>query len=382
MTGGTATSVTVGRGSGMRRTAGFLLLSLAAAAFAFGAYLLTTPQRGADNHGGWRRAAPGVEVAPAGLHRFVDRIEALGTARASESVTLTAQVTETVARIHFADGQTVRKGTILLELDHAEEDAQLAEAEAALQEAERQLARIRELVARGNATKAAFDEQMRNVAQARARMAQVQARIATRVIRAPFDGVLGLRQVSVGALVTPGDVITTIDDITPILLDFSVPERFLSALAVGQTIRARAAAFPDRLFTGRIVAIAPRVDPVTRAVTVRAELPNADQLLRPGMLLEVAVIGRTRHSLAVPEEALLLIGRQHYVYVIRPDGTADRRQVTIGQRLPGIVEITNGLAAGEKVVVAGILRLRPGVKARILKAHPPAGGPSPAAVSG
>ncbi len=382
MTTDTAVSVSVDRGSGMRRTAGFLLLSLAAAAFAFGAYLLMTPQHGAGDHGGWRQATPGVEVAPAAPHRFVDRIEALGTARASESVTLTAQVTETVARIHFEDGQTVRKGTILVELDHAEEDAQLAEAEATLQEAERQLARIRELVARGNATESALDEQKRNVAQARARVAQVKARIATRIIRAPFDGVLGLRQVSVGALVTPGTVITTIDDITPILLDFSVPERFLSALAVGQAIRARAAAFPDRLFTGRILAISARVDPVTRAVTVRAELPNTDQLLRPGMLLEVAVIGRSRRSLAVPEEALLLIGRQHYVYVIHPDGTAERRKVTIGQRLPGIVEITKGLGPGEKVVVAGILRLRPGMKARILKEHPPAGGEAAAAVSG
>ncbi len=366
----------------MRKTAVFLLFSLAAAAFVFGAYLLVTPQRGAGNHGGWRQATVGVEVTPASVHRFVDRIEALGTARASESVTLTAQVTETVARIHFEDGQTVRKGTILVELDHAEEDAQLAEAEATLEEAERQLARIRELVARGNATAATLDEQMRDVAQARARIAQVKARIATRVIRAPFDGMLGLRQVSVGALVTPGTVISTIDDITPILLDFSVPERFLSALALGQTIRARAAAFPDRLFSGRIVAIAPRVDPVTRAVTVRAELPNADQLLRPGMLLEVAVIGRTWRSLAVPEEALLLIGRQHYVYVIRPDGTAERRKVTIGRRLPGIVEVTQGLAAGEKVVVAGILRLRPGMKARILKERPPADGEAPAAGRG
>ncbi len=363
----------------MRRTAGFLLLSLAAAAFVFGAYLLMAPQRGAGGHGGWQRAAPAVEVAPAALHRFVDRIEALGTTRAVQSVTLTAQVTETVARIHFADGQTVRKGTILVELDHAEEDAQLAEAEAQLEEAERQLTRIRELVARGNATEAALDAQLRDVAQARARVAQVKARIATRIIRAPFDGVLGLRQVSVGALVTPGTVISTIDDITPILLDFSVPERFLSALAVGQTIHAHTAAFPDRPFNGRIVAIAPRVDPVTRAVTVRAELPNEDRLLRPGMLLAVTVIGQERRSLAVPEEALLLIGRQHYVYVIRPDGTAERRRVTIGQRLPGIVEIAKGLTIGEQVVVAGILRLRPGVKARIVKERPPAGGDTPVA---
>ncbi len=363
----------------MRTTAGFLLLSLAAAAFVFGAYLLMAPQEGAGGHGSWRKAAPSVEVTPVAFHRFVDRIEALGTARAVESVTLTAQVTETVARIHFDDGQVVRKGTVLVELDHAEEDAQLAEARAQLQEAERQLKRIRELVARGNATEAALDQQLRDVAQARARVAQVQARIATRIIRAPFDGVLGLRQVSVGALVTPGTVITTIDDITPILLDFSVPERFLSALAVGQDIRARAAAFPDRLFSGRITAIAPRVDPVTRAVTVRAELPNEDQLLRPGMLLEVAVIGRSRRALAVPEEALLLIGRQHYVYVIRPDGTAERRRVTIGQRLPGIVEIAAGLQPAEKVVVAGILRLRPGVKVHILKEHPPAGDSRPAA---
>ncbi len=364
----------------MKKTVTIILTIMAVGAFGFGGWLLWAGGRD-SGRGGWGEDTPGVEVAPAAPMRFVDRIEALGTAIANQSVTLTAQVTETVTRINFEDGQLVHEGEIIAELDHAEEDAQLAEAEAQLKEAERQLKRIRELVARGNATEAALDQQLRDVAQARARVAQARARIASRVIRAPFDGVLGLRQVSIGALVTPGTVITTIDHIDPILLDFSVPERFLSALRVGQTIQAHAAPFPDRLFTGRIVAIASRVDPVTRAVTVRAELPNADGALRPGMLLTVEVIGRERTSLAVPEEALLLIGRQHYLYVIGPDGTAEQRQVAIGQRLPGIVEITQGLKPGEKVVVAGILRLRPGVKVRILKEHPPVGQEPQAAVS-
>lgn len=350
----------------MNRRFKWLLILAALALFAFAAWLRFAPHEVNGNHRRMGGAVP-VEVVVVQPVRFVDRIEALGTAKANESVTLTARVAEVVGKVHFQDGQQVKKGTILVEFDRREEEARLREAEAALKEAEQQLARTRDLVRRGNASRATLDERERDVAQARARVAAARAQLADRIVRAPFDGVLGLRQVSPGALVSPGTTITTIDDITPIKLDFSVPERFISALRPGQRIRARAAAWPDRVFEGKIETIASRVDPVTRAVTVRAVLPNDVGLIRPGMLLSVEVLGASRENPAVPEEALLLIGREHYVFVIGDGDIAEQRRVVIGTRLPGLVEIRKGLKAGERVVVAGILRLRPETKVRIVR---------------
>jgi membrane fusion protein, multidrug efflux system len=178
-------------------------------------------------------------------------------------------------------------------------------------------------------------------------------------MRAPFSGVLGLRRVSMGSLVRPGDVITTLDDISLIKLDFTVPEAFISSLEMGSRVKVTVAAYPERSFEGKVAGIDTRVDPVSRAVAVRAEIANEDGVLKPGMLMTVNLITNQRKILAVPEEAIVPIESKQYVYLVTPEKKAERREIKIGARQPGFAEVLSGLKEGEKVVVEGTLKLRP-----------------------
>ncbi len=305
---------------------------------------------------------------------FVERIEAIGTLHANESVTLSAKVTEKVARVHFEDGQAATQGQVLIEFTNEEEGAMLAEARATQREAEQQLERVQELSGKGYATKARLDEQARAVDGARARSRAVEARMSDRVLRAPFSGVLGFRQVSPGTLVTPGTVVATLDDIDPVKLDFSVPETFLGAVSPGQEVDARTAAYPDRAFKGVVETIDARVDPISRAISVRALIPNPDGALRPGMLATVEVIRARSMVLLLPEGALVPRDKRQFVWVIEKGGTVAQREVTIGRRRPGAAEVLTGLKQGEKVVVEGVGRMVPGATVQSVGEHKLADG--------
>lgn len=299
------------------------------------------------------------QVAPV---EWRDTIEALGTARANESVTLTAKVSETVRKVAFDSGDVVRAGDVIVDLSSGAQLAGLEEARAAYQEAERQLARSQELAQSKIISESQLDTQRSTRDAAKARMDVVRAQLSDRVITAPFDGILGLRRVSPGSLVTPGTAIATLDDISLIKLDFTVPERYLAVLSQGQDIVAHSGAYPDREFTGQVTSVDSRVDPVTRSVTVRAELPNPERMLRPGMLLSVRLYQAARQALAVPEIAVLQIGTDAFVYRVSPDETASRVRVTLGARRRGEVEVTSGLAAGDTIVTEGAVKLRDGAR--------------------
>jgi membrane fusion protein (multidrug efflux system) len=304
-----------------------------------------------------------VIVAPVQLKEVADRVEALGTARANESVTITSSVTEKVRRIHFDDGARVKQGDVLIELDQSEEQANLRQAEAL--RGERQLALNRQLKLQKQNLAAADDiDRIRlELEQAEASIAAIKTRIDDRVIRAPFAGVLGLRNISVGALIETGDAIATLDDLSRIKLDFSVPAVFLSELKAGLTVRARASALANREFNGSVTGIDSRVDPVTRSIRVRAILPNPDGALIPGLLLRVDLLRNIRQSLMIPEEALIPQADKQFVMLrVENDGkeTVEKRQVTIGLRLPGSVEITSGLEQGQQVITHGNSKVRPG----------------------
>lgn len=322
-----------------------------------------------NGNGGPPQMAAQVVVSPAARVLFVDSIEAIGTAKADESVTLAAKVTETVRRVNFQDGDAVKAGDILVELTSTEESALLAEAKANLLETEQQFDRIKDLVSRGSVAQARLDEQTALRDAARARVEALAARLKDRLIRAPYDGVLGFRQVSPGTLVQPNTPIVTIDDIDTIKLDFAVPEQFLTALTVGQEVEARAAAYEGRTFKGKLSSIDSRIDPATRTVTARALIDNPDHLLRPGMLLTLAVIRERAERLAVPEDALIPVQDRQQAYVVK-DGVAQLRAVTIGRRRPGVVEITDGLAEGEQVVVEGVVRLFDGAPVAVQSVRP------------
>jgi membrane fusion protein (multidrug efflux system) len=311
-----------------------------------------------------------VTLGPVEEREFVDVIEAVGTAKANESIEITAKSTETVGAVNFTDGQKVEAGFAIVEMTSREQSADLAASRAELQEASKAFTRIQELSGKGFATKAQLEQAISARDSAAARVKALESRVADRLIRAPFAGALGLRRVSVGTLVQPGAVITTLDDISIIKLDFTVPEGFLAALKEGMTVRVTVAAYPERTFEGIVQGIDTRVDPVSRAVAMRAEIPNGEGLLRPGMLMTVALLNNQRKSLAVAEQSLVPVEDRQYVYVAAPENKVERREVKIGERQPGFVEVLSGLKANEKVVVDGTLRLRPGATIRVAGERP------------
>jgi membrane fusion protein (multidrug efflux system) len=325
------------------------------------------PRPGGGGGGGGGGGPVGVVVAPVRIGTVVDRAESVGTVRSRDAVTITAKVTGIVQAIHFQEGERVKEGTELVELDAASIRAELDQARALFDDARSQLNRARGLQA-GQTIAAQRLETLEALArQAEGRVRQTQARLDESRIVAPFDGRVGLRQVSVGALVQPGTVITTLDDISRVRVEFAVPEVNIARIRVGSTVIARSSAFGDRRFQGRIAVIDTRIDTATRTVRVISEFDNPDEALKPGLFMTVEVeMQRRDDALLIPEEALDPLGERNYVYVIR-DNRARRVEVRLGQRLPGEVEIVSGLNAGEPVVVRGIQRLRNDAPVRIVE---------------
>jgi len=293
---------------------------------------------------------------------FNDTLQAIGTASAHESVIVTAKVSETVQQVHFDSGDVVAKGAILVTLSGQQQHASLAEAQASANEADRLYKRQSELAAQQLIARSQLDTQRAARDAANARVAQMRAQLGERTIRAPFAGVLGIRQVSPGALVTPGTPIATLDSLRQVYVDFPVPESALSQVAPGQRVRGRAEAFPGRVFEGTVEIIAARIDPATRAVTVRADFPNPERELRPGMLVSVEVERPARQALLVPEIAVVQVGQTTFVYRVKADGSVEQARVSIGARRDGKAEITEGLEPGDRIVVDGTGKLRPGDK--------------------
>ena len=283
--------------------------------------------------GGQRPPTP-VEVWRAEPSTITDKVESIGTLVGRESVTITAKVTEQVSEVYFEDGQMVKAGDVLVELVDSEQEALLREADANLREAQLQLDRLKKLGS-DISTGAQIDVAEARVKASEARLQSIRARIADRLIRAPFDGRLGFRQVSTGALVTPGTVIAELDDISSMKLDFNVPETYLAQVKKGNRVRGSSPAFPGEVFAGEVVSVGSRVDPVTRAITVRAEIDNSDLRLRPGMLMGVELIARERQGLVLPEQALIQVGGSSMTYVIGADSKAERRVLVIGKRQRG-----------------------------------------------
>lgn len=307
---------------------------------------------------------PLVAVERVRQDQLTDTVDAIGTAKANESVTLTAKVTDTVSRVHFEDGDYVETGAVLVELTNQEEEAQLAEAQANLDDANSQLRRLQDLSKRGLTAASDLDVARTTAAAAEARLNSVLAQLQDRVVQAPFSGLLGFREVSPGTLVTPTTEITTLDDVSTIKLDFTVPETFLGAMSPGARVVARSASYPDREFDGVVRTVGSRVDPVTRAIAVRAQIPNEDRALRPGMLLTVHVVMAERTALLIPESAVYQMEDRAYVYRVDSDRRAHEHEIKLGERRVGRVEVLDGLEEGDLIVTEGIVKLRDGMPVR------------------
>ncbi len=315
-----------------------------------------------------RRAPPSstpVKVAVVQEQAFPITVEALGTAKASESITITSQQTEVVSEINFNDGDIAQAGQLLVQLNDSEELARISELKANIAEAERQFTRVKNLAKSSSASEQLLDEQQARVQALQAQLDVAKAQLNELAIKAPFSGLLGLRQVSKGALIQPGDVITTLDDTSVIKVDFSVAEAHLASLEKGQSVTATSIAYPGQTFRGEISTVDTRVDPVSRSVQVRALVDNADGKLRPGMLLQVLLQKRVLETLVLPEKALVPVEDRQYVFVVE-DGKVRQQEVKIGVRRPGKVQVLSGLEAGEQVVTEGTLRVRNNSAVRVL----------------
>jgi membrane fusion protein (multidrug efflux system) len=315
-----------------------------------------------------------VDVDTVKTGRVIETREAVGTVRAYESIIVTVKGSGIIEEISFREGQKVKTGDVLLRLDSDERRADIEQAKAETRRATAQRDELRVRLDRalalsrsGAGTGAQVEDltaQMRTlesaIASAEARRKAAEARMEDLIIRAPFDGRLGTRSVSLGAYVSPGTRITTLDDLSRVRLDFSVPENVLDRLKLGQTVRAISAAFDQRAFEGKVSLIDPRVDAVTRSVRLTAEFANPDEALKPGMFLSVVLeVTAKNDAVIVPEEAIVGEGLRHLLYVVK-DNVVERRVVRIGQRQQGRVEIVEGVKPGETIIVRGVQRVRPG----------------------
>jgi len=344
----------------------FLVVALVAvvAMLVIGGLKLAFGNKDAAKAGGGGRATA-VSQMVAGERPFTDRIEVLGAAKGRQSVTITSNTPELITAVHFTDGETVRKGQVLVELKADQEDAGVSEAKARLAQAERDYARWKTLADKGIAPRATAEQYLSALEVAKASVGTAQAQKLDRVLRAPFSGRVGISDVAPGMLIAAGTPIVSLDDASVIRVDFSVPDRYLSTLRVGLPIAARPDALPGETFQGKIAQIDTRIDPATRAIKARAEFPNAGGRLKPGMLVKVSIDQGMRTSVAVPEAAVQFEGNQASVFRIvkGPKGMIARRtDVDTGITADGFIEVRSGLKKGDKIVADGLNRIQDGAQ--------------------
>lgn len=309
----------------------------------------------------------GVEVAAVRLVSMPAEVSAVGTMRSENAVMLRPEVTGRISEIAFTEGQPVKQGQVLLRLDDSVVKAQLQQAQANLGLANSQYRRSETLTQQGFISKQARDESFSQLKVQQAAVALAQAQLDKTTILAPFDGVIGLRQVSVGDYVSPGIDIAPLESIDPLQVDFRVPEGFAGQLAAGQPLTVRFDALPGEQRGGVVKAINPQIDVGGRSVLVRADVPNPDGKLRPGLFARVLLQFNDSQALTVPETALQSSGAERFVFRVE-DGKVRRVVVEIGQRRAGQVEIVRGVQEGDQVVVAGLQKISDGAAVRILAA--------------
>lgn len=315
---------------------------------------------GSDGGGG---APPGlpVEVARARTDTVVDAILATGQIEAINSIELRPEVEGRLVEVLVREGAVVAKGTPLFKVDDAELKAQVARLEAERDLAQQALRRTRELLDQNASSEADLEQAEANARSSLAQLELQQLRLERTLVRAPFAGLVGQRFVSVGDYVNSSTPLVSLQTVDPQRAVFQVPERYAQRLSLGQPVSFRVAALPDTEFSGVVDFVDPAVELPARTITVKAEVPNPNRSLKAGMFIEVSLATDSRpNAVIVPEDAILPLQGATFVWLVE-EGKATRREVGLGVRTPGYVEITSGLSAGDQVVVGGLERLSEGV---------------------
>jgi membrane fusion protein (multidrug efflux system) len=322
-----------------------------------------------------------VEVAKVEIMTLVDETQAVGSLRSRQGVMLRPEVAGRVKQIFFNDGQRVRKGQLMVQLEDQLQQAQVAQARAELSIAEANHKRNQELVAQNFISQRSLDESSAALEVSRAKLSLAQATLQRLQVLAPFDGITGLKQINVGDYLKDGADMVNVEDIDAVLLDFRLPERFQARVRAGQKAQLTVDALPGRPFTAIVQAVDPLIEANGRSVGVRGCIDNRQQQLRPGMFARVnAVFGSRENALVIPEEAIIPQGGRTFVVKVvagdKPDvRVSERVAVKVGLRQPGKVEILEGLSAGDTVVTAGHQRLqKDGTPVRVVDLSQPGGG--------
>jgi membrane fusion protein (multidrug efflux system) len=330
-------------------------------------------------------AKPGLPVKAEAvtISRISDDVSAVGSLMAEESVIIRPEIDGRIVGLHFQEGQAITAGTRLVTIDSTEYEAQTAAQRADLKTEEQRLVRTKELYEQKFISKDALDVQVGNVARLKAHVEEAESRTAKTVLKAPFSGILGLRQVSPGAYVKAGSDIVRLENVSSIKVDFRIPENYLSKIHPNQEIAVKLDAYPGEEFKGRVYAVEPVVDERTRTIAMRARIPNKGFKLKPGMFVRVVITLDSRpNAVVVPEQAIWPQGKDSFVFRV-VDGKAALTKVDIGNRAPGTVEILKGLAANDMVITDGQMKLKDGAPVTVIGAPPaaPAAPPAPAAKS-
>ena len=319
-----------------------------------------------------------VRAEPVKVAKVSDDVSAVGSLMAEESVIIRPEIDGRIVGLLFQEGQATSAGTRLVTIDSTEYEAQAAAVRADLKTEEQRLVRTKELHQQNFISKDALDVQIGAVDRLKARLAEAESRVAKTVIRAPFSGIVGLRQVSPGAYVKAGTDIVRIENVSSIKVDFRIPENYLSKIRPNQEILVRLDAYPGEEFRGRVYAVEPVVEERTRTIAMRARIPNKGFKLKPGMFVRVAVTMENRpNAIVIPEQAIWPQGKDSFVFRV-VDGKAALTKVEIGNRQPGSVEILKGLGANDMVVTDGQIKLRDGAPVAVIAAPPAAAPGAPA----
>ncbi|MDR0581067.1 MAG: efflux RND transporter periplasmic adaptor subunit [Holosporaceae bacterium] len=303
------------------------------------------------------KKAAAVSVMRVFKSNAITNLKAIGTATSNEFVDITSNVTQRISSIHFNDCEYVKKGQLLVQLNVDKKIAEKKQAEINLLEQQRELHRLEVLKQKKVVPEKDYDIQKTKLLNAQAKLDEINADISDSSIVAPFDGILGIRQVSVGALLTPGSIVTTIDDIDKLKVDFTLPEKYSLLLKPNLKITAKCVAMAEKKFEGNILAIVPRISTTSRSISVRALIDNGNRLLKPGMMLKISIRLKGREAIRIPERALSSIGERHYVFWLSDSNRVKLQYVTIGERKNGFVEIEKNLKSGDRIITDGVNKL-------------------------
>ena len=295
-------------------------------------------------------------------------VHAVGTVLADASAVLRAEVPGQILQLHFEDGHSVAKGARLFSIEATVLEAEANEARANVEQSEAAYNRAKELITSQLISATDYDSARANYNVAVARLLSSEARLSKTIIRAPFEGTVGLRMINIGDYATIGQELVDVVRLDPLRLDFNIPETLLALVKPGQKIDVSVGAYPNELFPGEITAIAPAIDVAGHSVAIRARLPNSEMKLRPGLFAQVSItMGSKPDALMVPEQAIWPVGQDKTVFVVE-DGKAIQKTVSIGQRENGFVEIVDGLSAGDEVVTAGQMKIFNGADVKTIPA--------------